>query len=633
MVATVGARVVVNERPAGCSMCGGPVRVLKTFDHGVATLEHGVFRPHETVYVCVAGCHPPGRTHAIHRAASLASRVLPRKTVGYDVMVRVGRARYVEYRQRDEIRALLEAEGISLSTGTISGLAHLFLTYLERLHLARSDRLRAALDADGGWPMHVDATGEQGRGTLLVVLAGWRRWVMGAWKIPTERTDAILPRLQWVARVFGAPCAAVRDLGHAVTEALDHFVASLGIVISILACHFHFLRDIGGDLLKQRHDQLRELVRHWKIRTHLAALARDLGRDLGPALAEARQGLVVWREHVEQGHRLPEGIAGVACVRALAQWVLDFAADGRDEGFPFDRPYLDFYERGCQMRRAIDAYHRRPPATRDVARALRRLGRILDPLRCDEKFTRAAALLKMRVDLFEKLREALRLTPKQDGRTATRTEAPTVKQAAAELRDIRKAVFKLRRWLKANRPKRGPAEDRRKAIDIILRHLQVHGRYLWGHEVRLSDKAIGPERSRLVDRTNDVEEGWFHGLKHSERRRSGRKLLAQDMEQLPAMAALARNLRCNDYVELVCGSLDNLDKAFAELDRQGDRQRATAERPDGTVNALPDIDDLISVSLPRADRDLVRAPALEARILAAALSRAPAQPMRPPAQP
>ena len=71
----------------------------------------------------------------------------------------VGLARYVEYRQRDEIRALLEAEGISLSTGTISGLARTFLAYLERLHLARADRLRAALEADGGWPMHVDATG------------------------------------------------------------------------------------------------------------------------------------------------------------------------------------------------------------------------------------------------------------------------------------------------------------------------------------------------------------------------------------------------------------------------------------------------------------------------------------------
>ena len=625
MVATAGARVIVDEPPTGCSLCGGPVRVQKTFEHNVSTIEHGEFRANETVYVCKSGCRPPDRIHAIHRSAALASRVPRRKTVGYDVMVRVGLARFVDYRQRDEIRASLEVEGLSLSTGTISGLARTFLTYLERLHLARADRLRAALEADGGWPLHVDATGEQGRGTLLIALAGWRRWVLGAWKIPTERADAILPRLLSVAQIFGAPCAAVRDLGKAVIEALDQFVARLGLLIPILACHLHFLRDIGGDLLKESHDQLRELVRTLKIRTNLAALARDLGRDLGPDLGEGIEGLRVWQEHVEQGHRLPEGAAGVACVRALAQWVLDFAADGRDDGFPFDRPYLDFYERGCQMRRAVDAYHRQPPASRAVARALRRLGRILDPLRRDERFTRAAGTLNARVELFEKLREALRLRPKLPGRKSTMAAGtPSVEEAAAELRDIRKAVLKLHAWLRKNRPERGPAGDQREAIDIILKHLNVHGRSLWGHVIPLPRKAPGTAKLRLVDRTNNVDESWFHGLKHAERRRSGRKILTQDLEQLPAAAALARNLLRPDYVELVCGSLDRLPAAFAELDRQ--QHEAAAKQRDAGKTALPVVNvvDLVSASLPKADRKLVRVPALQAKILAAAKSRSPA---------
>jgi hypothetical protein len=39
------------------------------------------------------------------------------------------------------------------------------------------------MQRDGGWPMHIDATGENGRGTLLVAYAGWRGWVLGAWRI------------------------------------------------------------------------------------------------------------------------------------------------------------------------------------------------------------------------------------------------------------------------------------------------------------------------------------------------------------------------------------------------------------------------------------------------------------------
>lgn len=626
VLSTTGALVAVNEPPEGCSICFGPLEVQKTFARNGATLEHGVFRAVETVYVCAAGCRKAGGGHAIHRAASLATRIPPRCSTGYDVMVFVGLQRYVDYRQRDEIRAALEAEyGIRLSTGEISNLGRRFLTYLERLHWARADRLRAALEADGGWPLHIDATGEQGRGTLLIALAGWRQWVLGAWKIPTERADAILPRLLSVAQIFGAPCAAMRDLGKAVIEALEQFVARLGLVIPILACHLHFLRDIGGDLLKESHDQLRELVRSLKIRANLTALARDLSRDLGPDLREGIEGLRVWQEHVEQGHRLPEGSAGVACVRALAQWVLDFAADGRDDGFPFDRPYLDFYERGCQMRRAVDAYHRQPPASRVVARALRRLGRILEPLRRDERFTRAAGTLKARADLFEKLREALRLRPKSPGRKSTMPAGtPSVDQAAAELRDIRKAVLKLRAWLRKIRPERGPAEDQRKAIDIILRHLDVHGRSLWGHVIPLPQTASGSAKIRLVDRTNNVDESWFHAFKHDERRRSGRKILTQDLEQIPAAAALARNLMRPDYVALVCGSLERLPAAFAELDRQ--QQKAIAQQQDAGKIALSvdNAPELVSASLPKVDRKLVRAPALEAKILAAAKSRSPA---------
>ena len=56
--------------------------------------------------------------------------------------------------------------GIALSSGEISVLSARFLAYLERLHHASAPALRAALASDGGWPLHIDATGEDGRGTL-----------------------------------------------------------------------------------------------------------------------------------------------------------------------------------------------------------------------------------------------------------------------------------------------------------------------------------------------------------------------------------------------------------------------------------------------------------------------------------
>ena len=142
----------------------------------------------------------------------MAKSLLPSSVVGYDVMVRVGLERFLRHRQRHEICALIEDEaGIRISTGEVSALSRHFVHDLARLHQARAERLQAALASDGGWPMHVDATGEDGRGTLLLVLAGWRQWVLGAWKISTERAELILPCLLETVRTFGAPCAAMRD--------------------------------------------------------------------------------------------------------------------------------------------------------------------------------------------------------------------------------------------------------------------------------------------------------------------------------------------------------------------------------------------------------------------------------------
>jgi hypothetical protein len=596
------------------------MRVQKTLRRHGVTLEHGPFVARETAHVCAAGCRRDGAS-VTHRAATLAARLPPKGIVGYDVIVFVGLARFVEHRQREEIRAALEAQhGIVLSAGEISTLGRRFLGYLEVLHETRAEALRAALEQDGGWPLHVDATGEDGRGTLLVAFAGWRRWVLGAWKVPTERGEVILPRLRAVTERFGVPCAIMRDLGRAVTDACQDLVAAPARDIPVLACHLHFLRDVGGDLLDAAHDQLRTLFRRFKVNPRLRALARDLGRTLGPDIAQARQGLSAWQTQVDPGHVLPDGPTGLATVRAMAQWVLDYHADGTDQGVPFDLPYLDLYHRCHTAGRAADAFLRRPIRDARVAKTLGRLRRIVHPIDSRVPFEKVAATLRARAGLFTELRDALRLRPKPSGRNGPAPSVPTPEQAAGELRDIEAAVTALTASLRARRPERGPAQDQRQAIDTILTHLHRHGHTLFGHVIRLPPGVGGG--IRLVDRTNNCLEGLFDDIKHGERRRSGRKILTQDLEQLPPAAALATNLRSSDYVAIVCGTLDQLPQAFAQLDAASRRRSALVARDAARPANATDCD-VVSASLPRADRVLIRTEHMDRRIRAAARSRAP----------
>lgn len=595
------------------------MHVWKTLRRPGQTLEHGAFRACETVYVCRNGCTTKptstagasAKTVVTQRSESFAQILLPRRAVGYDVMTFVGLQRYVEHRQREEIQDDLEVRGVRLSTGSVSNLEKDFVTYLEALHQRRAPALRAGLAQDGGWPMHIDATGEDGRGTLLVVYAGWRGWVLGSWKIPTERADAILPRLCQVAAEFGDPCAIMRDLGRAMIEASREFVAERTLKIPVLGCHFHFLRDIGKDLFQPAHDELRGLFRRLKLLGSLRALTRDLGRQLGTETQTMRLQLDAWLERDAGGHGLPPDAAtGIAVVRALAQWVLDYQADGHDAGFPFDLPYLDLWHRGLKALRAAEAFLRSAGSHLKPRKALKRLHRILEPVRSELPFQRPAAALADRAQLFTELREALRLHLKPtDG---------TCSLAPAELRDVRSSIKDLTKSLRKRRPARGPAQNTREAIDVILDHLKRHGRSLWGHHIRLPAAAGGD--IRLVDRTNLALEAFFHDFKHDERRRSGRKILTQDLESFPASALLATNLRDPAYVAILCRTLHELPRAFAELD-QDNRRAALPVRRRAAIDQQPA--DLLSSSLPTADRKFVRSKPLVARVLAAARSRAP----------
>lgn len=582
------------------------MHVQKTCQRQAVTLAHGWFRLRQLVYVCDERCQREGLL-VTRRAPALRELVPPQSTVGYDILVYVGIERFVGHRQREEIRTTLAKEhGIHLSSGEISELGQRFVIYLEALHRDSAPALRAALADDGGWPLHLDATGEDGRGTLLVAYAGWRRWVLGAWKIPTERAEAILPRLEQVVAQFGPPCAIMRDLGRAVTEAASGLVKTLGLSIPVLACHLHFLRDVGTDLLGEGHDQLRSLFRRMDVRKDLRSLAREQGRRLGTALDQARDEFRIWQSESPADSRLPEGSAGMAAVRSLAQWALDYAADGNDQGFPFDLPYLDLYVRCLHVAWAVEGFLRHPPADAKVAKALQRLDRILRPIYDDvTPLGRVAQSLGERAQLFSELRDALRLREGEPGE-------PEAGQTVAGLRDIRQAVDDLADSLRQRRPQRGPAKDARQAIDIVLAHLERHGDFLWGHAIAMPDQLGGG--IRLVDRTNNILEGFFHTLKHGERRRSGRKDLAQDFERLPPAAALAANLTRPDYVSIVCGgSLDQLPQAFARLDA-GDRRRSLAAR---SSHGKPSCD-VESASRNAMDRRLVRTKELERCVLAAA---------------
>jgi len=615
---TTSGMITLRSEESFCPQCFGDMKIQKTRYRYIATIKYGCIDLRILTLVCKAGCLNADGTLVTRNSQEL-NRLVPKgSNFSYDIEVFVGMERYSHFQQREEIQNKLKTErNISISTGEISNLAKRFLGHLRCLHLSRSEELKTALVGDGGYPLNIDATSEAGSGTLYVAYTDWRGWVLGSWRLTTECANQIKPCLEETVERFGIPVAIMRDLGKAVIPATKNFVKNLDEDVTILSCHAHFLKDIGKDLLEPSYDELRKLLRSYGFKASLQRLIREWGQRLGIKAKEAKEDIGEWARNAEK-HQIPSGPTGLSIIRSLAQWALDYSADSKNLRFPFDRPHLDFYKRGKILRRAIDAYLRRPPTDPDVLRALMRLARAIDPIIADQHFYHITQTLSKRAALFDKLRKTLRLNPKADS-SKQNVAIKSEQQKAFELIDIRQSLEKFKESLIEMRPKRGPGHDLRKAIDIILDHLERHGDSLWGHVVNLPIHAGGG--IRVLNRTNNCLEFKFSGTKRGERRRSGRKVLTQDMENLPPDAMLVSNLNHPDYVEIVCGSLDGLPEAFAKLDMQ--ESSNILDKKSTAVKINKENERVETASLSNADRSFIRNISIEENIFAAASSRAP----------
>ena len=519
-----------------CPVCAGAVWVQKSKQRLVVTAEAGAFLAREVRKRCATD-----KTHPVMVSDRLSRLAPPRQSYGYDLIVQVGLARYLRNLQRQEIRAeLLGGQGIVLSEGSISQLCDRFLTLLQRLHEQRIPALRAAMSA--GYPLHIDATSEHGKGGLFICLDGWRGWVLNAAKIQSENSDELRPCVETTLEHFGDPVAVVRDLSSAEAGAVEG-LRNKGIVD--LVCHYHFLSAIGKKLFDDAYAVLRNLLRQSQLRTQLRELLRDLRRDTQLAVYQGKY-----------GHgRLREDLL------ALVYWLLEGQGQ-KDLPYPFSLPHLGFYQRCQQMTQRAE--HWLPLPRSHVERAvLKQLAKLLGQLDALPRLRWAVPKLEKGWQAFSELRDILRLTdaelPRGDLRYLSTREFPELEMA--RLRDIEKATQLYHEQIRQRVSNR---QGLTSSETVILKYLDRYAKHLFGHPARYdySGKIIA-----VVERTNNVAEHFFGTDKQKLRRRLGRANLGRDLENQPAQAVLVANLHHTDYVRVLCGSLEHLPIAFAELDQ------------------------------------------------------------------
>lgn len=503
----------------------------------VVTLEEGIFQVREVLKKC-ARCE----SCPVHQSQRLRRIVKQSQRYAYDLIVHVALARYLRGLQREEIQAeLLSEQGVEISTGTVTNLCDRFLIYLESLHIQRAPALRAAMD--GGYPLHLDGTNDRGRGGTLVCIDGWRRWVLYAARIPSENADSILPVVAKTVELFGDPVGTMRDLSDAMAKACEplHERGAVDLV-----CDFHFLAAVGKKLLDSLNSRLRSALRDVGTRKALRELLSELRRYRRSPSFKGRFGVGEVRDNL----------------LALVLWLLE-GESKKEPAFPFGLPHLSLVRR-CRMAQEHADCWVPVPRTVTERRVLRHIVNLISKLGKRLGTSNTVQKLEEGWAVFSDLRHVLRHTDGELLRTdAHPRQQPLPAMEVSRLEAIKKDLKQHATELDLAAPTVGKKISNPSPQAVVLKYLKTYGSKLVDHPVRYDETGAV---IAVMERTNNVAEHFFAINNQRLRRRVGRKHLGNDLDQQPAQAALVLNLLRPDYVRVLCGSLENLADAFAQLD-------------------------------------------------------------------
>ena len=528
---------VIGFSPAAeyCPVCGGAPHVLKTRCKGLVTLAIGPFKARETITVCP-------RDGTVLTSEELRRLSPAGCKFGFDVLVYVGQALFVRNRGVKEIVQDLWEKNVAISEREVGYLGRKFIIYLSLAHRDSQACLKAAMQRRGGYILHIDGTCEGDSPILFAGLDELSGVVLESVKMPSEHADTLIPFLTGIRERYGVPLGLVHDMGRGI-------LAAVAVVFSGVAdyiCHFHFLRDIGKDLLEKEYNDLRNGLKKHRVRVLLRQKLKAAGQKsegdavkLGSLLDEGGSGAP-----------LAEWVPMELC-RTLIHWILDYPSQLAGYGFPFDRPHQALYQRleaACRLLQGMP----KPIAGR-AGRPLSALLRLLEAATGDGRLKRAARELARKAAVFDALRQALSIAQPEGGHGLNDDgDEP-------DIETIEEKVKAFRKWGVQEKQFTG---DR--AYVKMLGQIDKYWTKLFADPLIVET----PDGPMLIQpqRTNNIMERFFRDLKRGNRQREGTASLSKTLRYILKETPLVKNLGNEEYMRILLHGCSTLEQRFATID-------------------------------------------------------------------
>lgn len=492
----------------------------------------------------------------VYRCERLGELIPPHGNYAFDLIVAVGRARFLEQKQNKEIQQELQNRfRLLVPCTTISHLANTFLDCLAAVHYDGAARVNALINRDDGYALHLDGTCEAGTDTVFAAIDGRSGLVLVSGKMPSENKEDIAELIRRCVKLFGRPISVMRDLSGSIDLAVKAVLPDEGVVS--LLCHYHFLENVGARLCAKLHGNLTKRLRKLKVRAALKSVRRELvkGNRNGAKLSE--QQILEILEDPKKTLALDAVQLRRYLAYLLLRWLDDYGTELKGEYFPFDLPALTFYRRCVKLHAVLGALLGNYKLKPRQFQTFQTIHAKLAVVREDEELVTTAAQLEKAETLFSELRSTLHFDS-PGNKPVLRQHPPRSTLAVALQIESRLKAFR-------SRQERIVADhvdaDRREGARVVLGYLDKYGKELFGHAICIE----GRTEPILVARTNNVPEHCFAHAKQRLRRKLGLKKLTRCVQAMRPEVLLVSNFKSQSYLDtLYGGSLENMASVFAK---------------------------------------------------------------------
>ena len=537
---------VIHFRPeiSSCPTCLEALKVLKTYPgKKAATLAIGNFIGHETVYYC-QGCG------CVFHSNELRTLIPENCNFGYDIIVFIGESLFLRCRNYQEIRLELQQRNVRISESEIAFLAKKFVMYLGLLHRSSGRELEKYMHMNGGYILHLDGTCDGGSPHLISVLDGISKIVLDNRKLPSENADDLIPFLECIRESYGDPLAVVSDMGKGIALAVKEVFKNVPAFI----CHFHFLKAIGKNLFGDENDIIRKALRKYNVRVILRRTRKRLEAIIS-GTAELVPEMVKGIENEILPAECPLGNVPAVATYTLISWVLDANAESNGFGFPFDQPYLVFYQRLQEAsHRLHQLYEIQLQGNWRENKVYSKISHDLYDVVNDPDLKQAALKMEEKVSVFNRLRKAMRITLPENKRGLNDNGDQTV-----NMKTIEKEVVKFRSWLLKSK---GYSEH--KECRKLLNHIDSYWEKLFADPIVATTTAgkmlVQPQR------TNNILEQFFRRLMRGYRKKNGFNSVERVIKTMLPDTPLTMNLKNKEYMQIILAGRETLEERFAEID-------------------------------------------------------------------